>query len=248
MLLVKRWLMGLGLVLLSSCGNGQERSVLVMGTDANFPPFEYVEKGEITGFSVELGKLLAAKLGRELRVENIDFPSLLLAVNTGKVDFAIASITITPERSQQFKFTDPYFKSVQAILVNRQATKIQKTEDLVGKKIGVQLGTTGHLFVQDVENATVVTFDAAATAVMDLRNRKLDAVVVDRDVAMKLAQNYPAVQVLEVPFIDEEYGIAVAKQNLELWESLNVALAELRSSGEYQRLVERYFPANHRGE
>lgn len=237
----KKVLLVLSMLYLAACGK-KDPNVLVMGTDANFPPFEYVENGEIRGFSVDLAQLLAQKLQKKLKVENIGFSQLLLSISRSKVDFAIASITVTPERRQQFDFTDSYFKSVQSILVPKNSKiTVNNADDLGGKKIGVQLGTTGQLFAQDIEGTTVVPFDDPATAVMDLQNGKLDVVLIDRDVATKLARNYSGVSILGANFIKEEYAIAVPKSNPTLLAELNRALRELKAEGALQMLFSKYF-------
>ncbi|MGL4738286.1 MAG: basic amino acid ABC transporter substrate-binding protein [Cellulosilyticaceae bacterium] len=224
-------------VMMTGCGKDE----IVMGTNAAFPPFESIEGGEVVGFDVEIAKLVANKLGKELVIEDMEFGTLLAAVNTGKVDFVAAGMTATEERAKQVDFSDKYFNSKQVIIVNDGDTAITGPDDLVGKKVGVQLGTTGDLFASGTEGVDVIRFDKAALAVMDLKNNKLSAVIVDEEPAKKIAANQTGVTLLEAPFIEEEYAIAVKKGNEDLLKEINQVLADMKADGTYDKLYEQYF-------
>lgn len=244
---LKKWMsfLAVGMMattLFTGCGSSStESEKIIMGTNATFPPFESVEGGEIVGFDVEIAELIANKLGKELVIEDMEFGTLLVAVNTGKVDFVAAGMTATEEREKQVDFSDKYFKSKQVIIVNEGDTAIAGPEDLVGKKVGVQLGTTGDLFSSGTEGVEVVRFDKAALAVMDLKNNKIDAVIVDEEPAKKIAANQQGVTLLEAPFIEEEYAIAVKKGNTELLDEINQVLDDMKADGTYDALYEKYF-------
>lgn len=224
-------------------GCGDKQDTIIMGTNAAFEPFEYIQGTEVVGFDVEIGKIIAEELGKELIIQDMEFAQLLGAVDTGKVDFIAAGMTATPERAEQVDFTDGYFQSNQVIIVKEGETGITTADDLVGKKVGVQLGTTGDLFVSGVEGIDVVQYDKGALAVADLVNGKVDAVVIDEEPAYKITKNYQDVAVLEAPFIEEEYAIAVKKGNAELLKDLNEVLNKIVEDGTYDALYEEFFGA-----
>ncbi|MHC1749916.1 MAG: basic amino acid ABC transporter substrate-binding protein [Cellulosilyticaceae bacterium] len=225
---------------LVGCG-GKSEDVLIMGTNATFPPFEYIEGGKIVGFDVELAELIANKMGKKLQVEDMEFNTLLASVDSGKIDFVAAGMTVSEERLKQVDFSNEYFKSKQMIIVNEGDASIKAPEDLEGKKIGVQLGTTGDTYASDIKDAEVTQYDKGAIAVMDLKNKKIDAVIIDQDPAKKLAESQKGVVVVEAPFIEEEYAIAIKKGNTKLQEEINKALDEVKQDGSFDKLVEKYF-------
>ncbi|MGL4345594.1 MAG: basic amino acid ABC transporter substrate-binding protein [Cellulosilyticaceae bacterium] len=239
---LKKWasIVAVGLMmatLFTGCSKGE----IVMGTNAAFPPFEYIEGGKIVGFDAEIGQIIADELGKELVIEDMEFDTLTAAVNSGKIDFAAAAMTITEEKSKQVDFSNPYFKSKQVIIVNEGDTSIAGPDDLVNKKIGVQLGTTGDLFASDIEGAKVERFGKAAIATLDLANKKVDAVIVDEEPAKKIVANQAGLMIIEAPFIDEEYGIATKKGNTELVDQINKVLVKIQEDGTYDALYEKYF-------
>ena len=235
----------LSLGILAGCGQ-KESNVIVMGTNATFPPFEEVKGGEAVGFDIELSQIIADKLGKELKVEDMEFDQLLGAVAGGKIDFVAAGMTATEKRAKQVDFSDAYFQSKQVIIVKEENDTIKTDKDLEGKQVGVQLGTTGDLFVRDYEGENgetinVVQFDKGAMAVADLSIGKIDAVVLDEQPAKKIIANYEGVKLIEAPFIDESYAIAVKKGNTELVNTINEVLAEIKADGTYDQLYTKYF-------
>lgn len=216
-------------------------NVIVMGTNAEFEPFEYRDGLDIVGFDVEIAKAVANKLGKELKIEDMAFDSLIMGLNNDKMDFIAAGMTATEERAQQVDFSDSYFKSKQVIIVKADNTAIASADDLVGKSVGVQLGTTGDLFVSGTEGVTVVQVKKGTQAVMDLQNGKVDAVVIDEEPAKKMIAGKTDVKILEVPFTEEEYAIAVKKGNTELLNTINETIEELKANGEYDKIYEQFF-------
>ncbi|MGL4363332.1 MAG: basic amino acid ABC transporter substrate-binding protein [Cellulosilyticaceae bacterium] len=219
----------------------QSKGKIVMGTNATFPPFEEIKGTEIVGFDPEIGKLIADKLGVELEIMDMEFGQLMGAVNSGKIDFIAAAMTNRPDRATQVDFSKNYFQSKQVMIVKENNTSIMTADDLVGKKVGVQLGTTGDLFASDIEDATVIQFDKAALAVKDLVNEKIDVVIVDEEPAKLIVANEAGVELVEAPFIEEEYAIAVKKGNETLLKAINELLEEIKQNGTYNKLYEQYF-------
>lgn len=219
-------------------------NVIVMGTNAEFEPFEYRDGLEITGFDVEVGKKIAEKLGKELVVEDMAFDALIMALNNDKVDFVAAGMTADDKRRTQVDFSESYFNSKQMIIVKSEDDTIATAEDLVGKKVGVQLGTTSDIFVSGTEGiAEVVQFQAGTQAIMDLKNGKIDAVVIDAEPAKKMTQGQSDLKLLDAPFVEEEYAIAVKKGNDDILAVINETLAEIKADGTYDEIYAKYFGA-----
>jgi polar amino acid transport system substrate-binding protein len=216
---------------------------IVMGTNAEFEPFEYRDGDNIVGFDVEIAKAIAAKTGQELKIEDMAFDTLIVGLNNEQMDFIAAGMSVTEERKTQVDFSVPYFKSKQMIIVKADDSSITKAEDLSGKKVGVQLGTTGDLFVSGTDGVEVVQFDKAPLAVMDLKNGKVDAVVIDAEPAKKLVEGQSDLKVLDAPFVEEEYAIAVKKGDTELLNTINAVIEELKQNGEYDKIYGQFFAA-----
>ncbi len=225
-----------------------ELKLLRVGTSPDFPPFEYVAKnGSIVGFDIDLIRLLAKKIGYDdIEIVTMDFDSLIPALKQGKFDVIAAGMTITPEREKEVSFTKPYWNANQAILVRKDSDfKPKSLDDLAGKTVGVQTGTTGEYYVEDYINKTginieVKTYSSFVLAVQDLVNGRIDAVVVDTPVAKMFEKQYPVV-VSGIIETGEQYGFAVRKEDTQLLNELNKALEEVMNSPEWEKLVEKYF-------
>lgn len=218
-------------------------NVIVMGTNAEFEPFEYRDGLEVTGFDVEIAQKIAEKLGKELVVEDMAFDALIMALNSDKVDFVAAGMTADDKRRTQVDFSDSYFNSKQVIIVKSEDSSITTADDLVGKKVGVQLGTTGDIFVSSTDGIEVVQFQAGTQAVMDLKNGKIDAVVIDAEPAKKMIEGQSDLKLLDAPFVEEEYAIAVKKGNDEILTAINETLADIKADGTYDEIYAKYFDA-----
>lgn len=225
----------------------EEESVLVVGTSADFPPFEYKdpETGEIVGFDIELIKLIAQRIGYDrVEIKDMDFDSLIPALQAGQIDVAIAGITITEERAQQVDFSIPYWSADQAVVaVAGSGITVDDITDLYGLRIGVQTGTTGEIFVREnvgEENATIQDYPTYIEALQALLTGQIDVIVLDTPVAQRFTQEYN-VEILKIFETGEQYGIAVKKGNTELLEKINNALQEIMNSEEWNNLVEKYF-------
>lgn len=217
-------------------------NVIVMGTNAEFEPFEYRDGLDIVGFDVEIAQKVAEKLGKELKIEDMSFDSLIMALNTDKIDFIAAGMTATDERKTQVDFSDAYFNSKQMIIVKADDTSITTADDLVGKKVGVQLGTTGDLFVSGTDGiAEVAQFQTGTQAVMDLKNGKVDAVVIDAEPAKKMTEGQSDLKLLDAPFVEEEYAIAVKKGDDDVLKAVNETLADIKADGTYDEIYTKYF-------
>lgn len=222
----------------TGCGSKDDK-VLTMATNAEFPPFEYLEGSEIVGADVDIANAIAEKLGMRLEITNIDFDAALTGASTGKYDVAIAGITANEDRKKNMNFSDAYYKASQAIIVTTDSA-IKSIDDLTGKKIACQEGTTGEQYLID-NKYDIQSFKTGSEAVSALTSGKVDAVVIDDQVAKNLSkeQNGKTV-VLDEPITKEEYAIALKKGNDELTEKINKALAELKADDTLKNIFDKY--------
>ena len=234
----------------AGCGADKNDNVLTMATNAEFPPYEYMENNTIVGIDAEIAQAIADKLGYELVIENVDFDSLIPGVQTGKYDFVAAGMTVTDERLEQVDFTQSYATGIQSIIV-KEGSAITTADDLfadgANTKIGVQLATTGDLYctwdIEDEGLGTVERYNKGADAVMALESGKVDCVVIDNEPAKVFVENNEGLKILDTEYAVEDYAIAVSKENPELLESINRALGELIAEGKVAEIIEKYIPA-----
>jgi len=210
-----------------------------MATNAEFPPFEYLENGEIVGADVDIAYAIAEKLGMELEITNIDFDAALTGAATGKYDMAVAGITANDERRQNMNFSDNYYTASQAIIVMADSD-ISTAADLEGKKVSCQEGTTGEQFILD-GNYEVQSYKTGAEAIAALTAGKVDAVVIDDAVARALSEKQEGkTVVLDEALTEEAYAIALELGDDELTEKINGALSELKAEGKLNEIFEKY--------
>ena len=220
--------------------------VLTVGTNAEFPPFEYVgDDGEPDGFDMALVKAIGEKLGVEVKVENMEFASLVTSIGS-KIDIAAAGMTVTEERKQTVDFSNPYYEAVQYVILPADST-IATAADLEGKTIGVQLGTTGDFIATDIAGTTVAPYNKAVDAVNDLINGKVDCVIIDKNPALVFAGKFEgqvvAVDGAQFDFEIENYAIALPKGDTVLADKINTAIEEIKADGTFDELVKTYIEA-----
>ena len=220
----------------------EEKEVLVMATNAEFPPYEYYEGQEIVGIDAEIAAVIAEKLGCELKIEDMAFDSIIAAVTSGKADCGLAAMTVTEDRLESVNFSDTYATATQVVIVTEDSA-ITGVADLDGKKIGVQLGTTGDIYAEDIADATIERYNKGFEAVQALTQGKIDAVIIDNEPAKVFVAENEGTKILEEDFAVEEYAAAIAKENTELLEKVNAALAELTEDGTLQSIVDKYISA-----
>ena len=221
-----------------------EAGKLTMATNATFPPYEMTtDNGTIEGIDVETAQAIADKLGLELQVDDMDFDAALLSVQQGKADIAMAGITVTDERKAVMAFSDSYATGIQSIIVP-EGSDIATADDLAGKKIGTQRGTTGYLYCSDdFGEDAVVAYDNGLTAVQALNNGQVDAVVIDNEPAKAYVESNPGLKILDTSYAEEDYAIGMNKSNTALLEAVNAALEELKADGTLQSIVDKYIKA-----
>ena len=221
-----------------------EPGKLIMSTNAAFPPYEMTtDSGEFEGIDIETAQAIADKLGLELQIDDMDFDAALLAVQQGKSDMVMAGVTVTDERQNVMDFTDSYATGIQSIIV-KEDSDIASVDDLAGKKIGTQRGTTGCLYCSDdFGDENVVAYDDGLTAVQMLNNGQVDCVVIDNAPAKEFVAANPGLKLLDTAYVEEDYAIGVGKGNTELKDAINTALEELKADGTLQAIVDKYITA-----
>ena len=243
----------------TACGGGStdenglstvQAGKLHMATNAAFPPYEMTDdSGGFEGIDVEIAEKIAAKLGLELVVDDMDFSSVLTSVQGGKADIAMAGLTVTPDRQKNVDFTDSYATGVQVVIVPEDSD-IKTIDDLAkDKMIGTQEGTTGFIYCSDTpENGGfgedhVIAYTNGATAIQALLAGKVNAVVIDSQPAKEFVAANDGLKILETEFVSEDYAIGVSKDNPELLEAVNNALKELIEDGTVQEILDKYIKA-----
>ena len=221
-----------------------ESGKLIMSTNAAFPPYEMTtDSGEFEGIDIETAQAIADKLGLELQIDDMDFDAALLAVQQGKSDMVMAGVTVTDERQNVMDFTDSYATGIQSIIV-KEDSDIASVDDLAGKKIGTQRGTTGYLYCSDdFGDENVVAYDDGLTAVQMLNNGQVDCVVIDNAPAKEFIAANPGLKLLDTAYVEESYAIGIGKGNTELKDAINTALEELKADGTLQAIVDKYITA-----
>jgi polar amino acid transport system substrate-binding protein len=228
--------------LLVGCGGTKSNKVQI-ATNAEFYPFEYVDEQtkEIIGFDVDLTNAIAEKAGFEFELVNTGFDALLAGMAECQYDAAISGITITEERAKVMLFSDPYTTAGQTVMVQPDNEIIKAKEDLAGKTVAVQTGTTGAAAVEEISGAIVKYYDSYQLAILDLGNGQVDAVVVDNPVADAfVAKNPGKFKTVGNVFTSEEYGLAICKKNTDLQKKINDAIAALKADGTLKKIEEKW--------
>ena len=217
---------------------------LTMSTNAAFPPYEMTaDDGSFEGIDIEVAAAIADKLGLELQVDDMDFDAALLAAQNGKSDMVMAGVTVTDERQKVMDFSDTYAEGIQSVIVPEDSD-IASVDDLAGKTIGTQRGTTGYIYcTDDFGEDSVVAYDNGLTAVQALNNGQVDAVVIDNAPAKEFVAANTGLKILDTAYAQEDYAIGVAKGNTELLNAINGALEELQADGTLQSIVDKYIKA-----
>ncbi|MBN1202848.1 MAG: basic amino acid ABC transporter substrate-binding protein [Anaerolineae bacterium] len=224
---------------------GTDFGVVMVGTNAEYPPFESVdEDGNIVGFDVDLVTAIAEKAGFDFELVNTRWDGIFTALASGEFDAVCSAATITEEREEIVDFSNPYFNAGQTIAVREaDAANVSSPEDLPGLRVGVQNGTTGDIAASEIEGVEVVRYDEITLAFQALGAGDIDAIVNDGPVSAEIISSNPELGVVLVgdPFTDELYGIAVQPDMPELLDAINNALAEVIADGTYAEIHMKWF-------
>lgn len=234
---------------LCACGKKSDTvssGKLIMATNASFPPYEFIsdDGSTIVGIDAEIAAAIAKKLNLELVIEDMEFASILTAVQTGKVDIGMAGMTVTEERLQNVNFSSTYATGIQSVIVP-EGSEIKSVDDLAGHMIGVQESTTGHIYCEDDFGAdSVVAFPNGANAVEALKSGKVDCVVIDNNPAKEFVKANEGLKLLDTTYVEEDYAAAMAKDNEELLKKFNEILDKKIADGTVQKILDKYIAAN----
>lgn len=250
--LIAAALVGTMVLTMAGCGSktaettGSEASsdaaggTLVMATNAEFPPYEYYEGENVVGIDADIAAAVADKLGMELKIEDMAFDSIIPAVQSGKADIGAAGMTVTEDRATQVDFSDSYYTGVQVIIVTDDSD-ITEPDDLKGKKIGVQQGTTGDIYsTDDFGDDNVERFNKGMEAVQALQQGKIDAVIIDNQPAKTFVEENEGLKILETSYVEEDYALEIKKGNDDLVKKVNDAIKELKEDGTFDKIVAKY--------
>ena len=223
--------------------DGTEKEVLTMCTNATFPPYEYYDGDKIIGIDAEIAQAIADKLDMELVIEDMEFNSIISYVNANENAFGMAGMTVTEDRKKTVDFTTSYAKGIQSVIVKADSA-IKSLDDLAGKKIGVQLSTTGDIYATDEFGADYVTqYNKATDCILGLTKGDVDAVIIDNAPAKVFVEQNEGLVLLDAAYADEDYAIAVKKGDAELLKKLDTAITELIADGTVAKIVEKYIPS-----
>lgn len=240
--------LALSVCVFAACGE-KEDNKLTMATNAEFPPYEFYDGETVVGIDAEIAAAIAEKLGMELEIVDTAFDSIIPAIVAGKYDIGMAGMTVTDERLEEVNFSESYATGVQVVIV-KEDSEITTVDDLTGDKnytIGVQTGTTGDLYstwdIEDEGLGTVSRFNKGADAVEALKIGKVDCVIIDNEPAKAFVADAEGLKILDTAYAEEQYAIAIAKDNTELLDKINTALKELTEDGTIQTIVDKYISA-----
>lgn len=231
-------------MLFTGCNKKEESAgipeKIIVGTNAEFPPFEYVnDDGDVDGFDMAVMKEIGKKIGSEVEIKNMEFKSLVGSMESGNLDVIAAGMTVTEERERKVDFSDSYYTANQYVIV-QDSSKVKKAEDLEGLTIAVQEGTTGDILATDIKGSKIKRFKKGVDAVMDLKKGGSDCVIIDSNPAQEFVKANKGLEMVKNLFEEEQYAFAVQKDNTELKDAINDALKEMKDDGTFDKLVKEY--------
>ena len=221
--------------------NTLEDGVIDFGTSADFPPYEYYEGDEIVGIDPDILRAIGEHMGVEVKLHDMDFNNIIASIGSGKIDGGAAGFTVTEERKKSVNFTDSFTKTSQ-IIITRKDSDIKEVDDLnSGVKIGTQLGTIGDTIAKDdFGEENVNSFNKVPDGILSLQNKKVDAFILDKHSAENFVNANKDLTIIETPYLEEEYAIAISKDQPELLAEMNEAIAALKESGEIDKIMGKY--------
>jgi polar amino acid transport system substrate-binding protein len=231
----------LTVTMFAGCGK-KESDTLIVGTEAGFAPYEYMEGNQVVGIDMDIAQAIADAMGKKLEIRNMDFDGALLAVQNGTVDFVAAGVSVDEDRKKVMDFSDDYVDSTEVVVVNMATPAISAVsdDDLTDKVIGVQQGNIADFYVTGLAVKEVKRYTKFAQAAEDLKNSKIDGIVMDQYPAQELVAANPELVILDGALFQDKYAIAVKKGNAELLEDINKVIQELKDNGKIEE-----FTANH---
>ncbi|NLO09865.1 MAG: amino acid ABC transporter substrate-binding protein [Clostridiales bacterium] len=229
----------LSALLLAGCGS--KKDTIIVGTEAGFAPYEYMKGNDVVGIDMDIAQAIADHLGKELEIRNMDFDGALLAVQNGTVDFVAAGVSVDEDRLEVMDFSIDYVNSTEVVVVNKDNPTVSSLDDLDNKIIGVQQGNIADFWVEDnISAKEVKRYTKFSQATEDLKNGKIDCIVMDQFPAEDMVENNPELVILDGVLFEDKYAIAVKKGNKELLDEINTVVEQLKEDGKIDE-----FTANH---
>ena len=244
----------MAVMMVAGCGGGDKKApavqapkVLKVGTEPTFAPFEFQKEGskEFDGFDMDLIRAIGKQLNMKVEILNMGFDALIPAINAGNIDAAIAGMSITPDRQKAVDMSDPYYVSGLVVVVGKDNAAVKSVNDLNNKGIAVQIGTTGAERAAKVPGAKVKNFNTNAEVFLELKNKGVEAVIIDKPVAeyfLATGGGKDYAKIVGDTMEAESYGISL-KKNSPLTKEINKALLDLKKNGEYDKLYAKWFGA-----
>lgn len=226
-------------VLLVGCGS--KKDTIIVGTEAGFAPYEYMKGNDVVGIDMDIAQAIADHLGKELEIKNMDFDGALLEVQNGTVDFVAAGVSISEDRAEVMDFSIEYVDSTEVVVVNRENPTVGDLDDLDNKIIGVQQGNIADFWVEEnISAKEIKRYTRFAQATEDLKNGKIDCIVMDQFPAEDMVAANSDLTILDGVLFEDKYAIAVKKGNKELLDDINTVIEQLKADGKIEE-----FTANH---
>lgn len=223
--------------------NGGDSDTLIVGTEAGFAPYEYMEGDKVVGIDMDIAQAIADAMGKKLEIKNMDFDGALLAVQQGKVDMVAAGVSVNEERKKVMDFSVDYVNSTEVVVVNKNNPAVENVDDLNDKIIGVQQGNIADFYVSDTENIKakdIKRYTKFSQASEDLKNSKIDCIVMDQYPAQELVESNDALTILDGTLFEDKYAIAVKKGNTELLEKVNEVINKLNEDGKIEEFTAKH--------
>lgn len=220
----------------------ESKKTLIVGTEAGFPPYEYYGEGdEVVGIDMDIAKAIADSMGMKLEIKNMEFDGALLAVQNGQVDFVAAGVSVNEKRKKVMDFSIEYVDSTEVVVVNKENPAVSSIEDLDGKVIGVQQGNIADFWVEEnVDANNIKRYTTFAQATEDLKNQRIDCIVMDILPAQQMVTANPELTILDGTLFQDKYAIAVKKGNQELLDQINTVIQELIDTGKIEDFTAKH--------
>ncbi|NLP33999.1 MAG: amino acid ABC transporter substrate-binding protein [Clostridiales bacterium] len=219
----------------------EDDNTIIVGTEAGFAPYEYMEGNEVVGIDMDIAQAIADSMGKELIIKNMDFDGALMAVQNGNVDFVAAGVSVNEERKKVMDFSIDYVDSTEVVVVNKENPTVSSVDDLDGKIIGVQQGNIADFYVEEnIEAKDIKRYTKFAQAAQDLMNGKIDCIVMDLYPAQELTSSNEQLTILDGELFEDRYAIAVQKGNQELLDQINKVIEQLKEEGKIEEFTAKH--------
>lgn len=240
----KRIISIMGIVMMTMllfAGCSSKKDTIIVGTEAGFAPYEYMEGDKVVGIDMDIAQAIADYLGKDLEIKNMEFKSALMAVQNGTVDFMAAGVSVDEERLEKMDFSIDYVSSTEVVVVNKENPMVASVDDLAGKIVAVQQGNIADFWVEEnIEAKEIKRYNKFNQAAEDLKNSKIDCIVMDQYPAEDMVATNPELTILDGVLFEDKYAIAVKKGNQELLDDINIVIEKLIDEGKIEEFTAKH--------